>query len=149
MYPTPQLSALEQISQRRSVTMDLQGPAFCRATASAFKHSSAGARSWQTRPLAIFVFQDQARQNFGDQLAQRFTALKPGHQMPRSQQNVPAYARTTDYCCYQLRPGTPKNSPVGATHVCGCCVPKSVGRRQSNGFCRTMAYRVVCLRQCY
>ena len=79
MYPTPQLSALEQISQRRSVkAMDLQGPGpsaeqlqtLLDAAARVPDHGKLG-------PWRFLCFQDQARQHFGDQLAQRFATLKP------------------------------------------------------------------------
>ena len=71
MYPTPQLSALEQISQRRSVkAMDLQGPGpsaeqlqtLLDAAARVPDHGKLG-------PWRFLCFQDQARQHFGDQLA--------------------------------------------------------------------------------
>ena len=79
MYPTPQLSALEQISQRRSVkAMDLQGPGPSAAQLQALLNRAARVPDHgKLGPWRFLCFQDQARQNFGDQLAQRFTALKP------------------------------------------------------------------------
>ena len=79
MYPTPQLSAFEQISQRRSVkAMDLQAPGpnseqlqeLLNAAARVPDHGKLG-------PWRFLCFQDEARQVFGDHLAQRFCALKP------------------------------------------------------------------------
>ncbi len=80
MYPTPQLAALQQISQRRSVkAMDLQSPGpnaeqlqeLLTAAARVPDHGKLG-------PWRFLCFQNEARETFGDQLAQRFRTTKPG-----------------------------------------------------------------------
>ena len=79
MYPNSQLTALEQISQRRSVkAMDLQPPGpdqqqvdqLLAAAARVPDHGKLG-------PWRFLCFQNAAREAFGEHLAQRFQELKP------------------------------------------------------------------------
>tara|TARA_B100001093_G_scaffold257171_1_gene245959 strand:- start:413 stop:1051 length:639 start_codon:yes stop_codon:yes gene_type:complete len=79
VYPTSHLSAFEQISERRSVrAMDLQDPGpdqkqveqLLTAAARVPDHGKLG-------PWRFICFQDDARQAFGEHLAQRFRELKP------------------------------------------------------------------------
>ena len=79
MYPNSHLAALEQISQRRSVkAMDLHTPGpnqqqmdqLLAAAARVPDHGKLG-------PWRFICFQNDARQAFGEHLAQRFSELKP------------------------------------------------------------------------
>lgn len=79
VYPNSHPAALEQISQRRSVkAMDLQAPGpdqqqveqLLAAAARVPDHGKLG-------PWRFLCFQDDARQAFGEHLAQRLRELKP------------------------------------------------------------------------
>lgn len=84
MYPNPQLSAFEQISQRRSVrAMDLQAPGPDQAQIDQLLHAAARVPDHgKLGPWRFICFQDDGREAFGEHLAQRFHELKPEAPLP-------------------------------------------------------------------
>ena len=91
-------------------------------------------------PWRFLCFQDQARQHFGDQLAQRFATLKPEAPDAAVAAERARFMRAplviAVISCVQEHPKIPQWEQFMSA---GGGVSKSIGRRKLNGFCRPVA----------